>query len=269
MHAGDLEQTRLSLAEAARGASRLWSSEHRGPGAGDDERFILNRAWIVRTPAGEAQRVLGAAIDVTAHRKREEHIKFLLTELSHRSKNLLAVIQAMSSQTARTSSTVDDFQRQFMSRVHALAASHELLVGNDWKGALVQVLVERMLAPFREGTGHRFRLEGPAVHFNSQAAQAVGLAIHELATNAVKHGALSIAGGTVEIVWRLCDDGKTFRMSWRERGGPPITQPNSTGFGRVVIERMTAQSVGGTVELAFERSGVVWELTAPLARISP
>ena len=212
-------------------------------------------------------KVVGAsklAHDIGMRKRADKVLRTVMHELSHRSKNLLSVIQAMALQTARLSPSVETFLDRFNARLHGLAASQDLLVSQDWSGALLEDLVRQQLLPFGEGEGSRVEVTGPPLLVTPDAAQTLGLALHELATNASKYGALSVPRGRVAVHWKLEPGGGVprFRMSWRERGGPQVNAPERNGFGRMLIERLTAEKLDATVLLAFEREGVVWTLDA-------
>ena len=150
---------------------------------------------------GKAHRLVSVMVDITERKKAEDHIQFLLREMSHRSKNLLSVIQAIASQTARSTGTTEEFARRFIQRLHGLATSHDILVDQSWQGAPLADLVRHHLAPFVEGDPSRLVFSGPSVMVTAQAAQAIGLALNELATNAAKYGSLSTTEGRVVVRW--------------------------------------------------------------------
>jgi len=213
--------------------------------------------------------------DITTRKRDEEHLRFLLRELSHRSKNLLAVIQAMASQTAKSAETVAGFRRSFGERLMGIAASHDLLVNQNWLGASVEQLVRGQLAPFIDDQDPRLTIHGPAVDLKAEAAEALGLALHELATNSLKYGALSDPAGRVEIVWTVhgpADGGEggdgrpeeqRFRMDWIEHATSPVAPPSHKGFGRTVIEHTVETTLRGTVTLDFLPGGLRWCIDAP------
>jgi two-component sensor histidine kinase len=174
---------------------------------------------------------------------------------------MLSVVDSIAHQTA--AGNPEDFVQRFSERIQSLSANQDLLVRNEWQGVDVGDLVRAQLAHFTDLIGSRIALEGSDLRLNPASAQAIGLALHELATNAGKYGALSTDKGRVEIGWGCGDD--TFTMSWIERDGPPVSPPQRQGFGTVVIEAMTARSVGGTVGLDFPPSGATWRLTCPAA----
>jgi PAS domain S-box-containing protein len=200
---------------------------------------------------------LCVAQDVTDRKAYENQILFLMHEVNHRAKNMLSLVQAIARQTA--SREPEHFIGRFNERIRALAANQDLLVQNGWQGVDVEKLVRVQLAHFADLVGSRIRVDGPRLRLNSAAAQAIGLALHELATNAAKHGALSVDAGRVDVRWRL--EGDTFMMSWIERSGPLVSPPERRGFGSTVVDSMAKLSVGGEVELNYAPSGLIWRLT--------
>jgi two-component sensor histidine kinase len=221
---------------------------------------------VARSPDGKAQRLVNVVADVTDRKVAEEHVKFLMGELTHRSKNLLSVVQAIASQTGRTVDTFEEFQKRFAQRLRGLAASHDLLVLQDWQGASMTDLVRDQLATFTEsGSGH-ITVSGPDIMLRPEAAEAIGLALHELATNAVKYGAISVPGGHVAISWAFEDHGiepRRVLVNWIERDGPTVTPPSRKGFGHIVFERLVTKSLNGSVAIDFAPEGLIWKLSIP------
>ena len=170
-----------------------------------------------------------------------------MREINHRAKNMLSVVDAIAHQTATRNP--EDFVERFSERIQALSANQDLLVRNKWNGVDIEDLVRAQLALFADLIGSRIAVHGPTLRLRAASAQAIGLAFHELATNAGKYGALSTDTGHVDISWGT--DGDTFIMSWTERGGPPVSAPNRRGFGTIVMKAMTERSVNGTVELDY------------------
>ena len=241
-----------------------------------DKRFVRKNGSIVwtgltvsmqRYQSGTSQYFIKVVRDITERKVAQAHQQFLLRELAHRMKNQLAVIQAMAGQTARSAGSVKDFQREFSSRLHGLAVSTDLLVSQDWTGTPLESLVEAQLKPFNPGSD-RLLLAGPSVTIDPDATQAIGLALHELATNSLKHGAWSVAAGTVTVSWHADQDRPDqpcLLLNWLERGGPPVAPPTRKGFGHVVVETIAAQRVGGTADMLFGPEGLSWTLTVPAA----
>ena len=225
--------------------------------------------WVTSAPIrGDDGAVIGASLvirDVSAHRKREDHVRFLMRELTHRSKNLLAVIQAMARQSMVKDLPPEEFVRRFTDRLQGLAGSHDLLSAVEYKGVSLLALIRSQLSHYDDLFGTRILLEGEDLTVRAEAAQNIGVALHELSTNAAKYGALSNDAGTVTIAWEVVvgDEPRILRLSWQERGGPQVIAPTRRGFGRVVMDRITGQALDGKSEIRFEPGGVVWSLVAP------
>ena len=205
--------------------------------------------------------------DITERRRIEEHTRMLTAEVNHRARNLLAVVLAVAQQTARGSSP-ENFVARLSERIQGLAGSQDLLVESQWQGVEMTALVETQLAHFSDLFGGRVLYEGPAARLTSAAAQGVGMALHELATNAGKYGALSNGEGRVRVVWQIAPGDKpAFSMRWLEEGGPEVVAPVRKGFGQVVIGRMLETAVNGSVEIDYQASGLSWRLSAAVADI--
>src|SRR5262249_11691699 len=162
---------------------------------------------------------LALSAEVIEQKRQKAQVDFVLRELSHRSKNLLAIVQSMAAQVARRSNGFESFYRGYTARLRALAEVHDLLIDGDWRGADIRALVRKQMKPFNDGTGASIIADGPALVLNPRAAEQIGLALHELGTNAVKHGALSMRGGMVRIVWDLErheSGAPQFRLTWKE-----------------------------------------------------
>jgi PAS domain S-box-containing protein len=214
---------------------------------------------------GRAVRILGTARDITPRKLREQHVRVLMRELVHRSKNLLAVVQSIARQTALGAPSVEDFQHKFSARLQALSMAHDLLVSQDWRGASMHDLVRLQMAyclDIAQGDiGDHARIDGPVIMLKPEAAQNIGLALHELATNALAYGALSCPNGRVEVTWRV-EDGK-LQVVWRENGGPCVAAPTCEGFGHKVVKRLVALALDGEATVAFPEEGFVWTLSIP------
>jgi PAS domain S-box-containing protein len=211
-----------------------------------------------------------AAVDVTARKAGEAHLRELMRELTHRSKNLLAVIQAMARQTARHVGSTEAFLEQFSARLQALAASHDLLVQESWHGASLSELARSQLGHYLDRDGSQVSVQGPSLLLRPEAAQSLGLALHELATNAVKYGALSVPSGHVTIGWRILQpsEGGGIEVLWSETGGPKVDAPNRRGFGTLVIERNLSRSLEAEVQLSFQPEGVLCRMIIPAANLA-
>ena len=214
--------------------------------------------------------IVGLSTDITERKANEEQRQFLMRELTHRSKNLLAVVQSMARQTATMSGSLADFQGRFSARLQGLASSQDLLLQENWRGASIRQLIISQLGHLTDMIDSRILLTGPDGLLNPDAAQNIGLALHELSTNAAKYGALSNIDGRVYIRWGLLPggpDGEKFFLNWQEDGGPPVTPPGRKGFGHSVVQRLVARSLDGKVDLDFKPAGVVWRLEIPRAHI--
>jgi PAS domain S-box-containing protein len=234
-------------------------------GADGAYRPFLTRMVPIRDAAGRIVRWFGTNTDITAQKEHEAHLNFVMRELSHRSKNLLAVVQAMARQTMQHSGDFDDFEGRFMGRLHGLARSHDVLVRQDWAGATIRDLVGAQLMPFVREDGASLDISGPDLMLKPDAVQNLGFALFELATNAVKYGALAAPRGRVQIHWQLveaCTEARV-RFIWTEIGGPHVNVPQRKGFGSVVIERFMAAVFGGKVESSFPPEGFRWTLEIP------
>jgi PAS domain S-box-containing protein len=210
--------------------------------------------------------LVGIVQDITERKKREEERRereekehLLMSEINHRAKNMLSIVHTIARQTA--AKNPEDFVERFSERIQALAANQDLLIRNEWRGVEVEDLVCAQLAPLADLIGSRIVVRGPKLRLNAASAQSIGLALHELATNAGKYGSLSTDTGRVEVSWG--SGGGILTMSWTEREGPPVPAPKQRGFGTIVTEAMAERSVGGTVDLDFAPSGLSWRLVCP------
>jgi two-component system CheB/CheR fusion protein len=241
-----------------------WSGEVRH--VAKDGRQLIVEAQIELATVNGRRYALESTRDVTQMRAWAARQELLLNELTHRVKNTLTVIQSMVRQTWRHSHGGEDFVERLEGRIMALAGAHKLLIDSDWRGADLRRLVEAQLAPHLAEGRRRVRLSGEPVVLPSDVATPLGLILHELATNAVKYGALSTEGGQVELSWRVApprsgNEPAQLTVSWTESGGPPVEKPSSLGFG----SRLITQAVpGARVRQDFQRDGLVCTLEIPL-----
>jgi two-component sensor histidine kinase len=219
--------------------------------------------------SGGQTSVVASVIDISARRLAEERMGVVLRELSHRSKNLLAVVQAMVRRAAAFASDVDTFEENFSGRLQGLARSHELLVAQHWQGAPLDHLVRSQLEFADRGESQTVTAVGPTILLSPAATQNIGMALHELATNAVKYGALSLAGGSISVSWALesGSGGQTLVLRWQEHSAAQVVPSDRKGFGRSVLEEIVPRSLGGTAHLVVGEDGVSWELQAPLGNV--
>jgi two-component sensor histidine kinase len=185
-----------------------------------------------------------------------------MAEVNHRAKNLLAVVQVVAQQTAKRGDPAT-FTERLSDRIAGLAAGQDLLVKTAWQGIEVSDLVEAQLAHFHELIGTRVQLQGPPLRLAAGPAQGIGMALHELATNAAKYGALSNREGKVQIQWRQTPSPEDrFSISWLESEGPKVVAPTRRGFGQVVIGRLAEAAVNGSAAIEFREDGFYWNLSA-------
>lgn len=232
---------------------------------------LLGRWFDVRACPIGAQHDNHVAIlfnDITARKRQQEHDRMLMGEVNHRFKNMLSVVLAIARRTAAAGT--EGFLGRFGERVQALAAAQDLLIRNGWKTIPITDLVKSQLAHFTDLRGKRFSLSGPSLSLTPDAAQALGMALHELATNAAKYGALSNETGRIAIAWSVDPEAAPaprFTMSWLEREGPPVTPPERRGFGSTVTTGMVEASTGGKVSVAYAPEGLEWRLSCPVADV--
>jgi two-component sensor histidine kinase len=190
----------------------------------------------------------------------------LLHELNHRVKNTLATVQAIAIQTMQNAQTLEAFQEAFEARLIALSKTHDLLIKGSWEGALLRDLVLQELLPYRVDKPRRFAIDGQDVQLQPRMVLALSLAFHELATNAVKYGALSVATGRIDVAWEVSEEGgqRRLRVHWVESGGPPVAKPSRRGLGSRLIERNLAHELNGEARLDFDASGVRCTIDVPL-----
>lgn len=199
--------------------------------------------------------------DITERRKAEENTRIIMGELSHRAKNLLTVITAMATNSAHTESSRSSFEIDFSERLHGLARSHDLLVQSNWNGAWLHRLATEQLRPFVGLAQNRLAINGPDLNLRPDATQCLGLAFHELATNATKYGALANPMGIISI--DIVDDGADHVLTWSERGGTEVKTPIHEGFGMVVIRDMITDTFGSEATLSLNPEGLVWSARLP------
>ncbi len=218
-------------------------------------------------PDGKPEKLLCVSRDITATRKAEEQSRLFGEELQHRVKNTLAMVQAMIHQTLRNSPSFDAAQRSLEQRVAALGRAHGMLTVGGWTSSDLHSIVEAAL-DLHEGHSNRFTVGGPEAYLQAQAATSLALLLHELGTNAVKYGALSVDHGQVDITWTVRpepgypENARRLEMVWRERGGPPVTPPARRGFGSRLIERALASTLKGEAVIDFHSEGVVCTVTS-------
>jgi PAS domain S-box-containing protein len=225
-------------------------------------------AWLYTTAAvvreeGRAVRLLGSTIDITERKQADAQRDLLVAELSHRVKNTLATVISIAHQSFSRGPSIEDARRSFDGRIRALAQTHGRLAEGNWSGASLETMVDDELAPYRREDGGNVQISGPRITLSPKHAVVLGMALHELATNAAKYGALSNKSGVVEAAWTLAAPAE-LHIHWKESGGPAVVPPRRSGFGRLLLERALASDLQGSVELNFAPAGLTCQITVPL-----
>jgi PAS domain S-box-containing protein len=265
VHPDDVEMVQANLEASLDPVDpRLSATEFRLRRGDGEVRWVETLGLAYFEGDGRERRAVsfvGTLADITERKEREEKEHLLMREVNHRAKNMLSVVDAIAHQTATRNP--EDFVERFSERIQALSANQDLLVRNEWNGVEIEDLVCAQLKLFADLIGSRIAVQGPKLRLKAASAQAIGLALHELATNAGKYGALSTDTGRVDVRWGTSGD--IFTISWTEREGPLVSAPKRRGFGTIVMEAMAERSVDGTVDLDYVPSGVTWRLTCSAA----
>jgi len=225
-------------------------------------RWFLDRGQPVEVEAEPGWRIMGTVLDITERKLAEERQRLLMAELDHRVKNILGNVSAIARLSSQSATSVDGFVAALDGRIQAMSTAHGLLRRIAWRGANLSALVSEAVAAFRSRTGTNFEIRGETLYVVPELTQSLALVLHELATNAVKYGALSMPGGLVTVSWSRVTGGVVpgrLRLVWEERGGPPVTPPSKHGFGLTVLE-VTARDLGASAKCAFDRGGLVYTL---------
>ena len=219
-------------------------------------RDAQGNSYLVRlSPYREDGSIAGVVVtlvDVTRLAEAEERQQELISELNHRVRNMLAVVISIANHTIKSSSSKEAFHQTLIGRLHAMARAHSLLSQDQWTEASIRKVIEPELEAFG---ADRFALQGPDVRLTPQAGLSLGMVVHEMATNAVKHGSLSTPNGRVEVSWSAANQRLT--IEWRERGGPPVREPTGTGFGLSLLKAEISHRLGGNVETLFRPAGSI------------
>ncbi len=203
-------------------------------------------------------------VDITERKQAENRQALLVRELHHRVKNTLATVQAIMGSTARASSTMEEFQQSFIGRIAALSKTHSLLTEDATQKVPFKSLLCNELDVYRDGSAQRIQINGPDISLGSEIAVPLGMAIHELACNAAKHGALSVMGGSVKASWSVEADGRELVFEWIEKDGPPVTPPERKGFGSRLLEHVLTSQVCADVKIDYAAGGLRSRIAVPL-----
>jgi PAS domain S-box-containing protein len=275
IHPEDRPRMRAAI-EAAIRTGAEYEIEYRIIKPGGEVRWVHARGRAAqKADHGGVRRMAGVSLDVTERKRGEERQRLLLNELNHRVKNTLATVQSIASQTLRSTGDLASFRDAFEARLMALSQTHNLLTDQNWEGASLDDILCLELSPHaggREGGGSRFLLDSERdLRLNPKAAVALGMAVHELATNAVKYGALSKPTGRVTVRTRVVTDegGENLVVEWIESGGPPVTKPRRQGFGARVLEQGLSGELAGKVRLDYRPEGLSCRIELPLHALEP
>jgi len=267
LHPDDRETTERAVQDAI---------DRTGPGVFDVEfrtisplygstRWVAARGRAVREH-GRVIRFIGTVRDITGKKQAEEQLRVLHRELGHRLKNVLTLAQAIATQTLRNAPSIEQARNTLMARLVTMGRAQDVLIAGTVAGADILTVLSAALESHGGSQSNRFRLHGPGVRLNSSAALSLALVVHELATNALKYGALSVPQGNIKLMWDLRTNDRVpcLEMRWSEHAGPPVVVPNRRGFGSRLIARGLAGNVDGKVRLDYAPTGLVCTLTTPL-----
>lgn len=230
-------------------------------GADQRMREVENENDVLR------ELLLKAGVEANAHVAAAKLQTVLIGELHHRVKNMLAIASAIAAQSLRDASSIDAAAKTIAERMSALGVSHDLLIQESWTGAGCRTLIENAIKAFQTKGFEQFSIEGNNVAVSSGPAVALSMIIHELSTNALKYGALSVAEGRVAITWSIDAENQRFHLEWRERGGPPVVEPAKKNFGSRFIQTALPGQLKGEARLLFESTGVVCDINIPLSSL--
>jgi PAS domain S-box-containing protein len=231
--------------------------------------WVQNSVSLTHDESGRPLHLVKLIQNITERKVAEKRQRLLIDEINHRVKNTLATVQSFASQSLRNAESLAEGRAAFEARLLALSKSHDVLTRQHWEGADLIDVVNGAIAPYRgRSDQRRFRIEGERLRLRPKAVLALSLAFHELATNAVKYGALSNDIGNVAIDWRVCPQSRQFELRWQESGGPAVSPPLRRGFGSRLVEQGLAQDIAGDVRLNFNGQGVACSIDAPLHEVA-
>jgi PAS domain S-box-containing protein len=251
IHPDDLEEALRQIRAGFEAHDRYEIECRAAPRPGHPQIWLRVVGQRIRDENQDIRAVIGLVEDITARKVEEDQRQALMAEIDHRVKNVLATVQALAVQTARRTSSMEGFLQAFSGRLKSMGSANELLTAARWRGAAIDHLAAAELGGLAPG---QTRLEGPDLFLTPRAANALSLAFHELATNALKYGALSVETGQVLVSWRATPNGG-FILDWTESGGPVASQPLRTGFGTTLLSQVTGRELNGTTSLEFPSTG--------------
>jgi two-component sensor histidine kinase/GAF domain-containing protein len=269
VHPGDRERMTAAIEAAIRHGAE-YDIEYRVRTPAGETRWVHARGRAAQTADhGGARRMAGVSLDVTERKRAEERQKLLVNELNHRVKNTLVSVQSIASQTLRTTETPEAFRDAFEGRIMALSHTHNLLTEQNWEGVSLREIFDFELEAFAARDRIAFDYASD-VQLSPKATVALGMAVHELATNALKYGALSVPEGSVRVVWAFeSGDDPRLRLTWTERDGPSVAPPTRHGFGARLLEKGLAGELSAQVSLAYDSLGLVCTMRLPIRALEP
>ncbi|MGA0533949.1 sensor histidine kinase [Hansschlegelia sp. KR7-227] len=269
IHPDDRARTFEDIRTVIEGPGHEWQHEYRFRRADGLYADVLDRGSVIRDEKGRPLRMIGAMLDNTERKAEEERQRLLNLELSHRMKNLLAMVQALAAQTLRSAGGLEEAREKLFSRLVALSKAHDILLAGSANAAQLSSIVARAVELIADRPD-RVSTDGPDLEVGSRAALPLMLMMHELGANAAKYGALSNASGRVAVSWRVTGErgAETVRLTWSESGGPAVVAPTRQGFGSKLLERGLARQLGATTRLTFPADGATCEIVAPLDRLA-
>jgi PAS domain S-box-containing protein len=270
-HPDDMNESVGNADALLAGSIDTYSSEKRYMTSGGAPVWVLLTVSLVRDDTGQPVYFVTLIADITARKEAEAEqqryqgqLRLMINELNHRVKNTLATVQSMAAQTLRGERDASAAYGKFEARLLGLSEVHEVLTRERWHGAALHEVAERALRPFAAGAAGRIEMRGPQTWLQPGAALTLALVFHELATNAVKYGALGAQAGHVELAWTVDEPQERFWLTWTETGGPPVASPTRKGFGSRLIERAMTGEFNGSVEMDFRADGLVCAMNGRL-----
>lgn len=270
-HPDDADPDRDAFRKQVAGELDFYSVEKRLVRKDGRVIWLSVRSSPVRDADGHLLYIVRVIQDITERKGAEQRAKLLIDELNHRVKNTLATVQSLASQTARGAPTPQDFRERFEGRLIALSKAHDQLTQHHWESADLRDLLSGSFAPYPGAVPGRVSLRGEDIVLRPRAVLTLAMAVHELVTNAVKYGALSVPGGRIEIRWQPVEEpeGRKFlRIDWMEEGGPTVVEPQQRGFGSKLIEGSIAAELGGRARLTYAPEGLRCEMLIPLEAVT-
>ncbi|MBZ9922922.1 sensor histidine kinase [Mesorhizobium sp. BR1-1-4] len=265
----DVHQTETSFRDALTGSDDYFG-EYRVNGF-HPPRWVATRGRVIeRDDEGKPTLIFGVNYDISERKLGDERQRLLLRELNHRVKNTLATVQALATQTVRHARQPSEFLKAFSARLQALGIAHGLLSDREWRGIGIRELVQIEIRPFDNAAQPRLAISGADLLLSPDQAVGLGLILHELASNALQYGSLSVASGKVDLDWKAQGKNGDRRLvfTWRESGGPEVAPPERQGFGSILIRRSLAKVISSEVTHEFRRDGVFAEISMPLEDLS-